>query len=60
MEHQIKLTVEKKVKDLMKDEGAKVDGQFVSELNRRVNQLVLDACGRARSNKRVIVKPCDL
>lgn len=52
------LVVRAKIKDAAK--GCNVAGDFAEALDKKVRQLISDACGRAESNNRKTVMPKDL
>ena len=54
------LVVASKVKERIKENDIRVSGEFMEQLNMRVDHLIGEAIERARENKRGTVKPCDL
>ena len=52
------LVVRSKIKDVVKD--CNVAGDFAEALSEKVEQLIKDACRRAKDNGRKTVQPRDL
>jgi len=54
------LIVASKVKERIKEADIRSSGDFMDELNTKVDMMIGEAIERARENKRGTVKPCDL
>jgi len=54
------LVIASKVKALIAAEQMRTDGEFVAALSTKVEQLVRDAIGRAKTNSRATVRPGDI
>ena len=54
------LVVGSKVKAYIKSQGCHTSGEAMGGLNEKVHTLLMDACNRAKGNKRSTVKPQDL
>jgi len=52
------LVVRSKIKDVAK--GMNVAGDFADALSAKVDQLIAEACRRAKENKRSTIQPRDL
>lgn len=54
------LVVGSKVKDLIKENDLRSDGDLVEALSGRVEEMLKSAMGRCKENGRSTVRPCDL
>ncbi len=54
------LVVTSKIRAYLKSKSAKMSGDLVAALNKKVMSLLDDAAGRTRANKRSTVKPQDV
>ncbi len=54
------IVVQSKVKEAVKNQGLRMDSNFPEELNRKINQMLVDAARRAKNNGRGTLRPYDL
>ena len=54
------LVVGSKVKDRIKEEELRTDGDLIDALSERVDELLKAAMKRCKENGRSTVRPCDL
>ena len=54
------LVVASKVKDYIKSKGLQSSGEVVPALSERIYQMIDDATGRTKENKRSTVRPHDI
>lgn len=54
------LVVGSKVKDFIKDNDLRSDGDLIEALSGRVEEILKNAMGRCKENGRSTVRPCDL
>ena len=54
------LVVGSKVKDRIKEEELRTDGDLIDALSERVDELLKSAMKRCKENGRSTVRPCDL
>ena len=54
------LVVGSKVKDFIKENDLRSDGDLIEALSGKVEELLKNAMGRCKENGRSTVRPCDL
>ena len=54
------LVVGSKVKDLIKEEELRTDGDLIEALSAKVAEMLKSAMKRCKENGRSTVRPCDL
>ena len=54
------LVVGSKVKDFIKEEELRTDGDLIDSLSEKVSEMLKSAMKRCKENGRSTVRPCDL
>ena len=54
------LVVGSKVKDFIKEEELRTDGDLIDALSTKVGEMLKEAMKRCKENGRSTVRPCDL